>query len=114
MRDRTCINSILDCWIRNASNSIVIAMTKNQSTLKLPHTAALRSGGGVYLYGELLLVRPTGFTRDDEKASFPSALLLTVRAQLGALRISPAWELISNTEFRPRPQTPNLHFNKIP
>lgn len=88
-------------------------MTKNESNLMLPHIAALRSGGGVYLYGELLPVRPTGFTRDDEKASFPRALLLTVRGQPGALSISPTWELISNTEFRPRPQTPNLHFNKI-
>ena len=102
MLGRTALRK--SAWgIRNAGNSIVIAMTKNQSNLCC-HTLLPWGQEVVYhLCGELLLIKPMGFTRDDEKASFPRALLLTVRGQPGALSISPAWELISNTEFRPCP-----------
>jgi len=80
----------------------------------LPHIAALGSRGGISPLWGTASGKAQGFTRDDEKASFSRALLFTARGQPGALSISPAWELISDTEFRPRPQTPNLHFNKIP
>lgn len=75
---RTALENQLDCFTcgrilliasltvgSEMRYSIVIAMTKNQSNLCCL-TLLPRVRGVYHLCGELLLIKPMGFTRDDE------------------------------------------------